>query len=237
MIPLYDDNPRSTFPIVTLALIGVNVLVFLLQQLAPVGSYAFMMVPSVLTGAGPGQISSAQGTFLLPPPGLHPVWLTIFSSMFMHGGLMHIGGNMLYLWIFGDNIEDDLGHFKYLFFYLAVGFVASVAHVVSGPTSTIPTLGASGAIAGVMGGYILLHPRTDVHCLVPFGALSTLMRVPAWIVLGVWFVYQVLLNQLGQQGGGGGVAYAAHIGGFVAGLILIKLFGPKRETARESYWR
>jgi membrane associated rhomboid family serine protease len=238
LIPLYDDNPRTVFPLVTLALIAVNVLVFLWQQVAPEPvMYAYTMVPSVLTGQGPGIIQAGQQLFRVPAPPLHPEWLTIFSSMFMHGSILHIGGNMLYLWIFGDNIESDIGHFKYLVFYLAVGVVAALAHIFSDPSSHIPTLGASGAIAGVMGGYILLHPRADVRALVPLGFFVTILRVPAYIVLGLWFLYQVVLNQLGHLGGsaGGGVAYMAHIGGFVAGLLLIKLFGPKARPSAPRY--
>jgi membrane associated rhomboid family serine protease len=239
LIPLYDDNPRTVFPLVTIGLIVVNVLVFLWQQAVPPGvMYSFTMVPSIITGHGPGLIQSGQQMFRLPPPALHPAWLTILSSMFMHGSIAHIAGNMLYLWIFGDNIESDIGHVKYLVFYLVVGFAAAAAHILSDPSSQIPTLGASGAIAGVMGGYILLHPRADVKCLVPLGFFVTLLRVPAYVVLGLWFLYQIVLNQLGHLGGspGGGVAYMAHIGGFVAGLILIKLFGPVERPSASRYY-
>lgn len=238
LIPLYDDNPRRVFPLVTIALIAVNVLVFLWQMHAPEAQmYSFTMVPSELTGHGPGLISAGQQAFRLPPPALHPAWLTIFSAMFMHGGWLHIGGNMLYLWIFGDNIESDLGHAKFLIFYLLVGALAAVAHIASNPASQIPTLGASGAIAGVMGGYILLHPRADVRCLVPLGFFVTLLRVPAWIVLGYWFLIQVVSNQMGHLGASeGGVAYMAHIGGFVAGLVLIKLFGPQSRPSNARYY-
>lgn len=238
MIPLYDDNPRTTFPLVTIALIVVNVIVFLWQMsVQPSVMYSFTMVPSTLTGNGPGLISTGQEVFKLPAPALHPGWLTIFSSMFMHGGWLHIGGNMLYLWIFGDNIESDLGSFKFLIFYLLVGLIAALAHIASDPASHVPTLGASGAIAGVMGGYILLHPRADVRCLVPLGFFVTMLRVPAWIVLGYWFLIQLVSNQMGRLGGAeGGVAYMAHIGGFVAGLILIKLFNPKVRPSAPRYY-
>jgi len=241
LIPLYDDNPRTVFPLVTIGLIAINVLVFLWQMAAPaVTMYSYTMIPSVLTGQGPGMIPTGENTAVrLPLPPLHPYWLTIFSSMFMHGGFLHIGGNMLYLWIFGDNIESDLGHVKFLIFYLVVGVVAAAAHILSDPSSHIPTLGASGAIAGVMGGYILLHPRADVRCLVPLGFFVTLLRVPAYIVLGYWFLIQLVSNQLGQLGAnGGGVAYMAHIGGFIGGLVLIKLFGPReRPSARRYYYQ
>jgi membrane associated rhomboid family serine protease len=223
---------------VTVGLIIVNVIVFLWQMsVPPEVMYAFTMVPSEITGAGPGWIQAGQQALRLPPPALHPDWLTIFSSMFMHGGWLHIGGNMLYLWIFGDNIESDLGHGKFLIFYLLVGVAAALAHIASDPASHIPTLGASGAIAGVMGGYILLHPRADVRCLVPLGFFVTLLRVPAWIVLGYWFLIQVVSNQLNSLGGAeAGVAYMAHIGGFVAGLLLIKLFGPKSRPSASRYY-
>lgn len=240
MIPLYDDNPRSVFPFVTIALIAINVAVFLWQMVVPESvMYQYTMVPSAVALGEPGRLP-VRGGFVTFGSAVHPVWLTIFTSMFMHGGLAHIGGNMLYLWIFGDNIESDLGHFRYLVFYLVVGVVAAIAHILGDPTSHVPTLGASGAIAGVMGGYILLHPRADVHSLVPLGFFITLVRIPAFIVLGLWFVYQVLLNSMSPATGGGGVAYLAHIGGFAAGMILIKLFGPNTSRpARTEYprWR
>lgn len=234
MIPLYDDNPRLVFPFVTVGLIVLNAIVFIWQAITPdVVMYQFTMVPSAITSGEPGRLP-VQGGFVTIGTAIQPPWLTIFSSMFMHGGLAHIGGNMLYLWIFGDNIESDLGHLRFLIFYLIVGAAAALAHIMGDPTSGIPTLGASGAVAGVMGGYILLHPRADVHSLVPIGFFITLVRVPAFIVLGVWFVYQVLLNSIGQVNpGGGGVAYLAHIGGFVAGLLLIKLFGPDTRRPRQ----
>lgn len=244
LIPLYDDNPRDAVPIVTLGLIGINILVFLWQLSVGVGVYyGYTMVPSWLTAHQPGQmveqVTNGYQVFNVTRPiqtAVSPGWLTIFTSMFMHGGIMHIAGNMLYLWIFGDNIEQALGKVKFLVFYLVVGLAAAIAHILSGPGSAVPTLGASGAIAGVMGGYILLFPSANVKCLVPFGFFSTLMDVPAWIVLGIWFVYQVLLNHWGAAGGGG-VAYMAHIGGFVAGLILIKVFGGRRPQPRSYYYQ
>jgi len=239
LIPLYDDNPRRVFPIVTIGFILLNVLVFIWQAITPEQvMFQFTMIPSAITQGQPGLIPVGEGRAIAIPSAIQPAWLTIFSSMFMHGGLAHIGGNMLYLWIFGDNIESDLGHGKFIVFYLLVGVAAAIAHILGDPGSRIPTLGASGAVAGVMGGYILLHPRADVHSLVPLGFFITLVRVPAFIVLGLWFVYQVALNSMGQlQPGGGGVAYLAHIGGFLAGLILIKLFGPDtRRAPRQEYY-
>jgi membrane associated rhomboid family serine protease len=232
VIPLYDENPRSTTPIITLAIIAINVVVFLWQSVAGVNQFAYSMVPAIITGSGPGLIAQGNQTYQMSRAALSPEWLTVFSSMFMHGGLLHIAGNMLFLWVFGDNVEDSLGHVKYLLFYLACGVVAAATHVLSDPGSQIPTLGASGAIAGVMGGYILLFPNARIKALVPLGFFTTLTSVPAYIVLGFWFLYQLLLGQLGQVAGReGGVAYWAHIGGFIAGVLLIKLFRPRRSRA------
>jgi membrane associated rhomboid family serine protease len=214
----------------------VNILVFLWQQGIGLGMYAYTMVPYVLTQGHSEMIRFDQT--VVENPALHPAWLTIFTSMFMHGGFMHIAGNMLYLWVFGDNIEGALGKGKYLAFYLLVGLAATLAHIASNPASQVPTLGASGAIAGVMGGYILLFPTANVKCLVPWGFFSTLMDVPAWIVLGIWIAYQILLNSMGAAGhGGGGVAYMAHIGGFAAGALLIKVFGGRRPEPRRYGYR
>ena len=228
MIPLYDDNPRSIVPIVTFTLLAVNIVIYLWQIVVPTQvELAYTMIPSAIT----------QGTIPrnMPEPGVSPVWLTIFTSMFMHGSFLHLAGNMLYLWVFGDNIEDDLGHVKFLLFYLVTGVAAAFTHILmsTGNMAYVPTLGASGAIAGVMGGYIVLHSKAGVVSLVPLGPFATLMTVPAWIVLGLWFVYQVVLNSFEMGGAsGGGVAYGAHIGGFVAGLILIRVFGPKSRRNR-----
>ena len=179
-------------------------------------------------------------TLLIPGLGVTPgsVYLTLFTSMFMHGGIAHIAGNMLFLWIFGDNIEDRLGHIKYLIFYLLCGVIASLAHVfATGVFATdersllVPSLGASGAISGVLGGYILLHPKRRVTVIL----FRFLTDVPAYVAIGIWFAFQ-LISGLGMLGSGsqqGGVAYAAHIGGFIAGLVLIKFFdsGGKRQAA------
>src|SRR5688500_17263322 len=173
-------------------------------------------------GAGPEACGESDG-------GLAPTWLTLLTSMFMHGGLLHLGGNMLFLWIFGDNLEDRLGHLRYLAFYLLTGVLASLAHVFStvafsegGSGMLVPSLGASGAISGVLGGYILLFPHNPVRVIL----LRMLTTVPAYVALGLWFLFQ-FVSGLGLLGGGaqeGGVAYAAHIGGFIAGLALVKFF-------------
>jgi membrane associated rhomboid family serine protease len=248
VFPLYDDNSdRQTTPVVNYAIIALNVLVFIfLQKLGNdyQFTYSFSTVPlEILTGH---DVVTPSRELLHPVtgqevhiPGLGPtpgsVYLTLFTSMFMHGGLAHIGGNMLFLWIFGDNIEDRLGHVRYLFFYLVCGLIASLAHVfttyafaTNEASLLVPSLGASGAISGVLGGYILLHPSRRVTVIL----FRFLTDVPAWVAIGIWFAFQ-LISGLGMLGGGsqqGGVAYAAHIGGFIAGLVLIKFFAIGRRS-------
>ena len=242
IFPLYDDNSdRTTTPIVNYALIAVNILVFLfLQQLGTNEkfTYAFSTVPQEIWSGHdvitPNRVVTQPVTgqrFLMP--GLQPtpfsVYLTLITSMFMHGGIAHIFGNMLFLWIFGDNVEDRMGHLRYLIFYLICGVLSSLAHVyttvalATDPGSLlIPSLGASGAISGVLGGYLLLHPTRRVTVIL----FRFLTDVPAYVAIGIWFAFQ-LISGLGMLGGGsqqGGVAYAAHIGGFIAGLVLIKIF-------------
>jgi len=242
VFPLYDDNTdRTITPVVNYAIIAANVLVFVFfQQLGANDSftYSFSTVPGeIVTGRDivtPSRVldDPVTGQRLLVP-GLGPtpisVYLTLLTSMFMHGGIAHIAGNMLFLWIFGDNIEDRLGHVRYLLFYLACGIAASLAHVFTTAafatdqsSMLIPSLGASGAISGVLGGYILLHPKRRVTVIL----FRFLTQVPAYVAIGIWFAFQ-LISGLGMLGGGsqqGGVAYAAHVGGFIAGVVLIKLF-------------
>lgn len=242
VFPLYDDNSdRTTTPIVNYVLIAINILVFVfLQQLGNNDkfTYAFSTVPQeIISGRDvrtPDRVvehpvtgQELEITGLQPTPG--SVYLTLLFSMFMHGGLAHIGGNMLFLWIFGDNVEDRMGHLRYLVFYLGTGVLASLAHVfttayfATDPGSLlIPSLGASGAISGVLGGYILLYPTRRVTVIL----FRFLTQVPAYVAIGIWFAFQ-LISGLGILGGGsqtGGVAYAAHVGGFVAGLALVKVF-------------
>ncbi|MFI5376646.1 MAG: rhomboid family intramembrane serine protease [Candidatus Rokuibacteriota bacterium] len=228
MFPLKDDNPSSTAPVVTVALIVLNALVFVyqisLQAGGPDGARAaqafieeFGLVPCRLTGAcrvGPE----------LPLP-----VVTIFTSMFMHGGLFHIGGNMLYLWIFGNNVEDTLGHTRYLIFYLLSGIAAALAQTVVGPSSLVPMVGASGAISGVLGAYLVLFPGAHVTTLIVLGFFFRLVQIPAMVVLGFWIVLQVL-NGLGSFGTSGGVAFFAHIGGFVAGMGLLFVLRPRARS-------
>jgi len=242
IFPLYDDNSdRTTTPIVNYTLIAINILVFVfLQQLGTNErlTYAFSTVPGeIITGRDirtPDRVlvDPATGQELLVP-GLQPtpfsVYLTLLFSMFMHGGIAHIAGNMLFLWIFGDNVEDRMGHLRYLIFYLVCGVLASMAHVLTSamlatdPASLlIPSLGASGAISGVLGGYIVLYPHRRVTAIV----FRFVTEVPAYVAIGIWFGFQ-LISSVGVLGGGsqlGGVAYAAHIGGFVAGIVLVKVF-------------
>jgi membrane associated rhomboid family serine protease len=235
VFPISDDNSdRTTTPIVNYVLIAVNVLVFVFLQ--GLGSndkftYAWATVPvEIVTGRDVDKpvvvrdpaTGEVAGRIDLEPTPIS-VYLTLLVSMFMHGGIAHIAGNMLYLWIFGDNLEDRMGHLRYLVFYLVCGFAADMSHVLLNAHSYIPSLGASGAISGVLGGYILLFPNRQVRAIV-FRFLTT---IPAWAAIGIWFVFQ-LINGLGLLGQGsqegGGVAYAAHVGGFIAGLVLVKIF-------------
>lgn len=248
MIPLADENPSRSKPYIVYGLIIANIIVYLINLVGPNGPlgmgslWNFSMVPySVIHDIRVIPVANQVGQIIgfkqLPGVGPHPQWITIFTSMFMHGGLLHIGGNMLYLWIFGNNIEDALGHIKFLLFYLACGVLAAFAHIVSGPNSIIPTVGASGAIAGVLGAYLYLFPGNSVRTLVLLGFFWTWVDLPAVLVLGVWFLTQLL--GVGNSGGqlNGGVAYWAHIGGFISGIALILLLGGKslRRPRRRSY--
>ncbi|MCH8012486.1 MAG: rhomboid family intramembrane serine protease [Candidatus Marinimicrobia bacterium] len=206
MIPYKDDNPRVLVPYVTYALVGMNVVIFLFQNIsAPAFTNSFAIIP---------QTVSENFTYYV---------MTLFTSMFLHGGLMHLGGNMLYLWIFADNIESVLGHVKFIIFYLASGLAAGILQTVIDPGSTIPVIGASGAIAGVLGAYMITFPRARVHTLVFLFVFITTIRIPAIYVLGFWFLFQ-LTNGLITMGidTTGGIAWFAHIGGFVAGIGFIK---------------
>ncbi|MGV3722800.1 MAG: rhomboid family intramembrane serine protease [Actinomycetota bacterium] len=218
MFPIGDDNSgRRSFPLVTLLLVAACVLVFLWQQ----GGGAAGFEQSVRAfGTIPYEITTGRD---LAPRGPDPIYLTLISSMFMHANWMHLGGNMLFLWIFGDNLEDRMGKGKYLAFYLLCGLAASAAQIMMNPDGKIPGIGASGAIAGVMGGYLVLLPGARVRTLSRYGVTE----VPAWMMLGLWILTQVLAGAA-QWGGQevGGVAYAAHVGGFIAGLVLVKLFAP-----------
>lgn len=210
MLPIRDHNPSGTLPVVTYALIAVNVAVFaLMYTLSDAGLARFIGTWAIV----PAAVAAGKD------------WVTIITSMFMHGGIGHIVGNMLFLNIFGDNLEDYLGHVKYLIFYLLSGLGASVLQIAANPTSTIPNLGASGAIAGLMGGYLILYPRNRIDILIPWGLTFETVTVPAYTMLGYWFVIQLFsgVGSLGWEGGG--VAYLAHVGGFAAGAALVKILG------------
>jgi membrane associated rhomboid family serine protease len=218
MIPIHDDNPTSKPPYITVAFIVACSLVFLWQVAQdPRGqqiiAYALGVVPAVLFGQRE-----------LPPEVYAvPATVTVFTSMFLHGGWMHLIGNMLYLWIFGNNVEDAMGHVRFVVFYVLCGIVAVFAHAMPHPESEIPMIGASGAISGVLGAYMLLHPHARVLVVIPLGIILHTVRLPAFWVLGFWFGMQ-LLSQLFADPNSPGVAFGAHIGGFVAGLVLIPLF-------------
>ena len=225
MIPLRDENPSSTVPTVTRALIALNALVFVFEL-----------------GAGP-RLANVIGGWGLVPQRLASAFagqeiqvvplLTVFTSMFLHGGWVHLLGNMWYLWIFGDNVEDRLGHAGFVLFYLASGAAAAALHVFISPWSPVPTVGASGAIAGVLGAYAVLFPRARVVTLVPIVFFIQIVSLPALLVLFLWFAFQFLTGAFSLGGGGGGVAWWAHIGGFIFGMI-IALFA--RGDRRSHAW-
>jgi membrane associated rhomboid family serine protease len=239
LFPIGDDNSdRSVTPIINYLLIAANVLVFVFFQGMGANdkfTYAFSTVPKeIVTGQDqvtpPRTVEDPISGDKFQEPGLQPtpltVYITLLTSMFMHGGWAHLLGNMLFLWIFGDNLEDVMGRGRYLMFYLVCGIIASLAHVFTtvafGNNSLVPSLGASGAISGVLGGYILLFPKRRVKVIM----FNILTEVPAIVAIGLWFVFQLIsgLGVLGSGSQAGGVAYAAHIGGFIAGLVLVKLF-------------
>jgi membrane associated rhomboid family serine protease len=218
MIPLKDDNPIERFPFITLGLIALNALVYVYQLTLPsLQSEALIFS----YGAIPYNLTHPLAKDLLYVTALPPT-LTIFSSMFLHGGIIHLVSNMLYLWIFGDNIENALGHLRFVLFYLISGFFAAMFHTFADPNATIPMIGASGAIAGILGAYLILFPRANVSTLFIFIIIIRIIKVPAVLVLGFWFLIQLL--NAGSEGGS--VAWYAHIGGFITGIFLIKIFKP-----------
>ncbi len=217
MFPIHDDNPTRITPYITYVLLSSCVLVFFWQislgDAAQRAVYSFGVIPSVLfaTRSLPVELE------------ILPAWLTIFTSMFLHGGWMHLIGNMLYLWVFGNNVEDAMGHRRFLLFYLSCGLLAALTQAVLNPDSELPMIGASGAISGVLGAYVLLHPHARILVVIPIGILIYTPWIAAYWVLGFWFVLQ-LVNSLVSASEMGGVAYGAHIGGFVAGMLLIPFF-------------
>ena len=210
MIPLYDDNPTHRFPFVTVLIIAANVAVYFLWQTRigleqSVALAAF--VPAEFTlGAQPAP------------------WRDLFTSMFMHGGIMHLLGNMWFLWIFGDNVENECGAVRFIIFYLLCGAAATLAHAWSNPESAVPLVGASGAISGVLGGYLVQHPRAPVRTLIPLGVFTRVVDIPAFMFLFIWIGMQIISQAMIRSTTGGGVAYLAHIAGFVAGAVLIFVF-------------
>src|SRR5438874_8435558 len=236
MIPIRDDTPRYSTPFVNYFLVGLNVLIFLYEVFAldmrtrAAFLAQFGVVPAWITGAVPYYLHAQQGLSLLP----------IATSMFLHASWLHLIANMWVLWIFGDNIEDHLGHFLYLMFYLISGFVAAFTHILLNLGSNIPSVGASGAIAGVMGAYFVLYPRARVLTLVPLIVFFTFWWLPAWIVLGYWFLIQFLSGAATSiaytSQTGGGIAFWAHVGGFVAGIVLIKIFPERARGYRYGTW-
>jgi membrane associated rhomboid family serine protease len=250
VLPLWDDNSdRRTFPYVNYLLIGINIFVFLVfQQFGNNDkvTYAFSCVPEKIvkghdfpTGTISHTDPITDETYNIPVekvplqlPDPWVVWITLFTSLFLHGSIWHLGGNMLFLWIFGDNVEDYIGHVAYLIFYLSCGVLASLSHIAFtyafNQDPMVPSLGASGAISGVLGGYMLLFPQKRVMVLL----FRFITWVPAWVAVGMWFAFQIIsgLGALGPGSQAGGVAYAAHVGGFVAGLVLVKLFAIGRNT-------
>ncbi len=237
LFPIGDDNTqRRSMPIVTWTLIGINVLVYFLLQ-GGTGenpfTYAYSVVPYEITNntdlVGTVRIGNSALELFRGPT---PIYLTILSAMFMHGGLSHLGGNMLYLWIFGDNVEDNMGKVKFLIFYLLSGMLATAAHILVGSQSRIPSLGASGAIAGVLGAYLVMFPRNSVRVLM----FMQIIPVPAMIVVGLWGLLQFIngFGSLANAGASGGVAYMAHVGGFVAGIVLCFFFRNRSVSVQEQ---
>ncbi len=231
MIPIRDDNPALRTPVVTRALIAANALLFLFELTLGPELRPFMfhwgMVPLRLTAA----LRTGYEPVLLPAA-------TLLTSTFLHGGWLHLIGNMWYLWIFGDNIEDRLGHARFLLFYLAGGIAAGFIHYLSAASSAVPTVGASGAIAAVLGAYLVAFPRARVLTLVPIFIFLQFIWLPAVLVLGLWFVFQFFSGALSLGASGGGIAWWAHIGGFVFGMVVMKLFGgrPRRPWPPPEVW-
>jgi len=218
-IPIKDENPTSRFPYVTVAFIALNIVVFFYQLTSGEGlqHYVYRL------GAVPYEITHFTSLRVPGIPRLSPP-LTLITAMFLHGSILHLLGNMLYLWIFGNNIEDYLGSFRYVLFYFLSGLGASLAHILFNPNSRVPMIGASGAIAGVLGAYIILYPRANVITVVFLFFFIRIVPIPAAIVLGFWFFLQML-----NIGIGGGVAWFAHIGGFLIGILLIRVFSRRRQ--------
>ena len=236
MIPLHDDNPTRIRPVISYTLIAACVLVFLWQlslgRAQEAAVYALGFVPGTLF----------HGSGLPPELRVVPPAATLVTSMFLHGGFMHLIGNMLYLWIFGDNVEEALGHSRFMLFYLLTGVAAALTQGLVDPESTIPLVGASGAISGVLGAYIVMYPHARVLSIIPLGFFMQMFWIPAWVLLGLWFLLQFVSASLAGEQSGGGVAFWAHIGGFVAGVAFLFLLRPRayqaarHRTPRHGPW-
>jgi membrane associated rhomboid family serine protease len=253
VFPLRDNLPTVRTPVVTIGLIVANVLVYFLWQRGglslgdPSNAHYFdqlvryASIPFEITHPGDQCVPASQAAWTCSAQAgarfdLPPVWVTLFTSMFMHGGLLHLGGNMLFLWIFGNNVEDATGRVKFLVFYLLAGLAATALQVIVGPDARVPNLGASGAIAGVLAGYLVLFPRARVATAIFIVFFFTILELPAMLFLIIWFAQQALFGYFdltNPGGGGGGVAYFAHIGGFVFGLVAVKLFADRRRIDRQ----
>jgi len=233
MFPLHDDNPTELLPVVTLLIMAACVGVWWLVQGAGFSEPALTDSICAL-GAIPAEVTGAAARAAGPCRLGGLTWQALFSSMFLHGSWMHLVGNMWFLWIFGNNVEDSMGHLRFVVFYVLTGLVAALAHTLTDPASTVPMVGASGAISGVMGAYLVLYPRAAVHTLFFFVFFIRIVPLPAWVMLGYWMVIQVA-SSAAASAQGGGVAYTAHVGGFVAGAALILLFrNPKLVSAKRS---
>ena len=242
MFPYKDDNPTVLPPYLTIGLVALNVLAWVFVQ--GMGTPAALARSVCDLGLVPGELlgTAPAGTAVPLGPGVScvidpaPSYVTVLTSMFMHGGWLHLIGNMWFLWIFGNNIEDAMGHVKFVVFYLICGVGAAAAQIIVDPDAVIPMVGASGAISGVLGGYVVLYPRARIHTIIPFGFYATRVMLPAYAMLGIWIVLQILGGVMSaSQAQKGGVAFMAHIGGFVAGMALVKLFetGEHRVRRRE----
>ncbi|MCC7329013.1 MAG: rhomboid family intramembrane serine protease [Gammaproteobacteria bacterium] len=238
MIPIRDDNPHFLVPYAVYAIVGLNVLAWVFVQ--GLGMEPALSRSVCTLGLVPGELlrTIAAGTAVQVGPGTYciatatPDWFTMLSHMFLHGSWMHIIGNMWFLWIFGNNVEDAMGHLRFVVFYLLCGLAAAAVQMLSSPASGLPMVGASGAIGGVMGAYVMLYPRVNVHMLLWFGFYVDTFAIPAFWMLGYWFLLQ-LIGGVGSLGGiGGGVAFWAHVGGFIAGAILVLLFRDPEMVAR-----
>jgi len=238
MIPIRDDQPRFSTPYVTFFIIALNVVVFLFEL--SVGAQSRGALNNLVDQFGVVPLHFQRALAGSTRFNLAGQSITILTSMFLHGGWLHIIGNMWFLWIFGDNIEDHVGHFPYLIFYLVSGFAASITHIALNLGSNVPSVGASGAIAGVMGAYFVLYPKARVLTLVPLIIFFTFWWLPAWIFLGYWFLLQFLSGSAtaiaATSQNTGGVAFWAHVGGFVAGIVLIKILPERRGRYRYAAW-